>query len=223
MPDWMSILLGVLSTIAAVFSAAGAVLAWKIAKQAFEWQRRRGAPEVRVTVRTDPECPQIIFIVIENAGGSIAYNVRFELSRPIPASAFVIEASAAKQKAFEGMDNGPLITGVPALAPGDVRKLVWGQYGGIYSWLGDGFVRVVANFKDESGEPRETLSVLEVKSFEHTDASGDDSARKSVKALEIIAQCIDGASSGSRPFVMETPDNRRVRQRVEQLREKRHT
>jgi len=209
----MSILLGSLSTVAALLSAVGAILAWKISKRAFDWQKRRGAPEVRVSVRTDPQSPTIIFLVIENSGGTIAYDIAFELSEQIPARAFVIDAKAAAAEAFEQMSDGPLFSGIPALAPGDQRVIMWGQYGGIHSWLGDGFVRVWARFKDSAGVPSETLSVLEVKSFELTDASGDDPHRRSARALEKIAQTIDWASTGIRPWLIETPDNRVVRQR----------
>jgi hypothetical protein len=61
--------------------------------------------------------------------------VSFTLSRPIPKTAFGITLEEAKVD--EAMTDGPLISGIPALGPGDARTITWGQFGGLTKALGN--------------------------------------------------------------------------------------
>ena len=85
-------------------------------------------PCVVLTVVHDENRPTILQLVVKNVGTGIAYDVHFGFSQPIPAKAWGLTTDKAKQTAL--MNDGPLINGIPALGPGESRKIDWGQFGG---------------------------------------------------------------------------------------------
>ena len=114
---------------------------------------------------------------------------------PFPQKRFV--SSPPGQREFASMDQGPLLTGIPLLAPGEKRIISWGQIGGLLDHLGRDSVRVTTTFRRKGWLRRKpsTLtnqSYLEVASFEATDAS-DPPAVRQVRHLEKIAMSIEHA------------------------------
>ncbi len=97
-------------------------------------------PHVVVYTKHDDTRSTLLLIVIENIGNGVAYDVRFSLSRPIPARAFRIERSGERE--FTPMHDGPLMTGIPFLAPKERRVISWGQFGGLADAVGGDPVRV---------------------------------------------------------------------------------
>jgi hypothetical protein len=90
-------------------------------------------------------------------------------------------------KTAESMARGPLIEGVPALGPGEQRRIDWGQLGGLKKNLGPEPVVVKCKFK-KNGKSMPTMECkLDIKSFEGTVAAERPSA-KTAKELEKISQ-----------------------------------
>lgn len=178
-----------------VLQVAGLVVATIAAFAAYLLFRISSDPHVIVYVKHDRDRPTLLLLVIENIGRGVAYGVRFELSRRIPRFARGI-APTGKRKELEEMMEGPLISGVSALAPGEQRVITWGQYGGLRDALGRNPVQVRALF--EGGWPIRTghqvESVLEVTSFEHTDAA-ESPAQAQAKQLERIARSAEALSN----------------------------
>jgi len=148
-------------------------------------------PEVIVYVKHDEMRPSLLMIVIENVGHGSAYNVRFSTDRTVPQKAWGVE-KPAKNEAVAPMSRGPLATGIPLLAPGERRVLNWGQYGGLIEAVGHTPIRVTAQFESKRRFPWDPTdhtvdSLLEVHSFEGTDASEPTELRQA-EALEQIAE-----------------------------------
>jgi hypothetical protein len=149
-------------------------------------------PHVIVYATHDDRRPSIILLIIENIGKSVAKDVRFEFSKPFPQDAFGFENATQPQI----LNKGPLFTGIPSLGPSAKRIITWGQYGGLYSGLGDGVVNVTVQFKGDipgSFFPKKyTVNCqLDIKSFEHTDASDHNWDKKSAEQLKRIADTLD--------------------------------
>jgi len=153
-------------------------------------------PDVVVYSKNNDDGTSVLFIVIENVGAGVAYNVRFKLSRPIPRRAFRLERTG--QKEFEPMSEGPLFTGIPLLAAGEKRVITWGQFGGLIDMIGTNPVRVTASYESRGASPwdptdHSTDSLLEVFSFEGTDASEAREIRQ-LRQLEKIARALESSS-----------------------------
>jgi hypothetical protein len=178
-------------------------------------------PHIVVYTKHDEKRASLLLIVIENVGRGVAYDVRFSLSRPIPARAFRIK-STGDAHTFDEMDYGPLIHGIPLLAPGERRVITWGQYGGLIDALGREPVRVVAHFRSRRQFPwdptdHQSESLLEVHSFAGTDASQSLESRQ-VRELERMAKEIARIQQSVRS-IAETVTQPMMREVLEQLRE----
>lgn len=106
------------------------------------------------------------------------------------------------------MSRGPLMRGIPALAPGERRVINWGQYGGLRDSLPARTVDIAAKFQGRRAGPwtpsdHEVRSVLEVASFEKTDAAEtpsrvrNDELKKIRSQLESIARTMGKLSRDS--------------------------
>jgi len=153
--------------------------------------RAQTDPHVVVYVRADENRPSLIEIVIENVGRTVAGDVRFELSQPL------VRAYGVSKKAppteTRPLEGGPLASGIPALGPGGTRRILWGQYGGLRHLLGDGRVTVTARFKSGTRELPPVVSVLDVRSFEETDASAPPEVRllEELRRLTVAVERIE--------------------------------
>jgi hypothetical protein len=149
-------------------------------------------PHVIVYATPDDRRPSIIVLIIENIGKSVAKDVRFEFSKPFPQDAFGFENAPQPQI----LNKGPLFTGIPSLGPSAKRIITWGQYGG----LGDGVIDVTVRFKGDipgSLFPKKYVvkCPLDIKSFEHTNASDQNWDKKSTEQLKRIADTLDNLAN----------------------------
>lgn len=172
--------------------------------------RRHVDPHVIVYATHDPDRPSSLMLVIENIGKSVAHNINFRLSRPVPQWAPGISPTE-EPRDYEPMDEGPLVEGIPALAPGEERVINWGQFGGLLDSL-QGSVEVTATFTGRSHLPIQpsehtVTSILEVESFRRTDAAKSQK-RQQTKHLEEIASSLETLAKGASPRMKQTsPDN----------------
>ncbi len=157
-------------------------------------------PCVIVTVVHDEDRPTIIQLVVRNIGSGLAHDIKFEFSRPLPARAFGLTKDNVKE-ATE-MRDGPLINGIPALGPGECRKIDWGQYGGLSAALGDEPIIVTCRFKKNGKEMTPIQCPLDVESFAGTVAAEKPIA-KVAKELEKISKSFQYLSSGSYKLKVE--------------------
>jgi len=148
-------------------------------------------PEIVVYAFHDARRPSIINLIIENIGKSIARDVSFESDRPMPWEAF----GFAEAKMPKKMERGPLIYGIPFLSPGEKRIMTWGQYHGLTKGLEGKPIRVTANYFSNPKfrfirQKHATISTIDIRSFEGTDASDDNWDKKSAEQLEKVAACL---------------------------------
>ena len=175
----------VIASLAALFSAAiAAIYTWLT----FQLVRSQSEPNVVVYVKHDESRTTILQIIIENIGHGIATDVTFKSSRSIPAHAWGISIDQAKPA--EIMTDGPLIKGIPALGPGDSRKISWGQYGGLMKALGNESLLLTFQYKDGVRQMPYRSVELECASFAHTDAVDSETVRM-IKELKRIADALE--------------------------------
>ena len=151
-------------------------------------------PHVIVYAIGDERRQTIILLVIENIGKTMARDVTFSFSMPIPRDAYGFENAPEAPT----MDRGPLITGIPALGPGAKRIITWGQYGGLYKALGDSTVDIVVRFTGRSllffPTKYEVVCPLDIKSFEYTDDSPSIGNKQIADQLKRIVEVLERKS-----------------------------
>jgi hypothetical protein len=147
--------------------------------------RAQTAPQVILYPAADPERETVIQLVAKNVGAAMAYDVRFEFSRPVPRRAWGLDARTAEE--VPPMADGPLVDGIPTLAPGESRRLDWGQFSGLKRNLGDEPIHATVRFTDGAEEMPATRAVLEVDSFTGTPANATHLATIA-RAAEQIAE-----------------------------------
>lgn len=190
-PEWVHVAtLG--ATILLALTAMGSTAA------SYYLLRKHTDPHVIAYVHHDSNRPSLVTIVIENIGESVAYEVSFDLERSIP-DQVRRSSPAGEQQDFAPMTTGPLLEGIPALAPGEKRVINWGQLAGLHDALKGRPVGVTASFESRGRHPLDpsghtVRSVLEVESFRRTDASRSqeleqtEQLKKLAKAVEKIAK-----------------------------------
>lgn len=150
-------------------------------------------PHVIIYATADHRRPSIIVLVIENIGRQLAKDVRFKTSKPLPFQAWGIGFDEARVP--DVMTEGPIINGIPALAPGSKRVITWGQFGGLKKYLGTEIIRVNVQFRGD-GPFGETIEhnvecLLDIESFAINDASDHNWDQKLAKAAERIANHLE--------------------------------
>lgn len=153
--------------------------------------RSQTDPEVIVYVTTDPKRPSIILLVIENIGKGLARNINFSFSKPIPKRAFGLGAEAPMPAE---MDRGPLISGIPALAPRATRVINWGQLGGLTKWMNDDVIDITITYDSNrndafSPQSHQTVCPIDVKSLIGINAS-ETLENEAVKELKRIGDAL---------------------------------
>ena len=107
------------------------------------------------------------------------------------------------------MIDGPLINGIPALGPGAKRIISWGQYGGLIKGIQEDAIEIAISFEADRKfmllGPKKFRSkcLIDVKSFEGTDASDHNWDEKSAEALKQVATILEQASSGFKAIKIE--------------------
>lgn len=181
------------NAVGAISTAVSSIFAMWLLVETIRLRRVSTDPEIVVRVEHDRERATLLTIVIENIGRGVARNVRFELSRPIPRFAPGLSLDEVEGK-FAPMEQGPLIHGIPLLAPGSRRVLDWGQYGGLRSALGRDVVDVRAYYKGGNRDLY-SASMLEVESYAWTDAASSVEERVA-NSLEKIEKSLSNIGSG---------------------------
>lgn len=148
-----------LSTSFAAVSGLGAAVSAYIAYQVFI---KQGEPKIIVYSCDKKDSPTFMLIRIENIGRDVASNVKFKSSRSIPYDTY-----ADKSKT---MTNGPLINGIPLLAPGEHRDVMWGDYKTLAEVIGDDPITISYTY-DYGKKELKGSSQVEVLSFLNTPAS----------------------------------------------------
>jgi hypothetical protein len=174
--------------LAALLSAAFAAGYTYLTYQLVRSQRE---PHVIVYVRHDESRPTMLQIVIANIGGGVASNLRFHLSRPVPHRAWGLDPENVS--IASSMTDGPLIEGVRSLAPGDSRKIDWGQFWGLLKAIGDEAITVTCEYEDRRRKGYGETFPLEVRSFKTTNATGSD-AQRVIAELEGIKRPLEQLS-----------------------------
>jgi hypothetical protein len=184
------------TAIAALGASLSALFAALYTWLTFRLVRAQSQPNVVLYVRHDESRPSILQIVIENIGRSLATDLVFKASGPIPHQAWGLSEGQAKPA--QPMTEGPLIDGIPSLGPGDSRKIAWGQYYGLKKALGDEPLIVTCEYKHGRRPMHPVTAVLEVGSFTETDAVGSEAAR-TIKELERIAKALEQIANSKQP------------------------
>lgn len=175
------------TAVAAVAAAGSAVFAALYTFLTFRLVQMQDQAKVIAFVRHDPDRRTILCIRVENIGRDIARDVQFRPSRPIPSRAFGMDADTAEDA--KPMVEGPLVEGIPALGPGDIREISWGQFGGLTKALGR--EPIVLDYSYRSGKRRlKGTTTLEVRSYWDTDAS-EKPAATAANALKQIAKSME--------------------------------
>lgn len=153
-------------------------------------------PNVIIYATADERRQTIILLVIENIGKSMAKDITFSFSKPMPQDAYGFENPPEPTT----LNKGPLFTGIPALAPGAKRIITWGQYGGLHKALGDSSLDVTVRFTGKSlvcfQTNYEVVCTLDIKSFEYTDDSPRNWNKQIVDQLKRIADVSERKSIG---------------------------
>lgn len=134
----------------------------------FKLFRSQAEPKVILYTEVDQNRFAVINLVVENIGKDVAFNVKFETSRPLPKDAFGFYED--KESKCELMESGTIVEGIPFLEPGGKRVITWGQVGGLSKAIGGGSISVIVTY----WHGRRQLSshgILEVESYSDNDGS----------------------------------------------------
>ncbi len=160
----------------------------------------RSSTDPVVIVYADPDLkrPSILNLIIKNIGNGAAHNVKFETTRPLPYEAFSIEVP---DKMPATMEVGPIVTGIPFLAPGQQITLTWGQYGGLYKYIGDDPIQVESRYY-AVGKPRffsrrlSAKSSLDVRTFERSESAEHGYGPNLVKEFKALNKSFVSVTKG---------------------------
>lgn len=188
--EWATVSAFWVSIVATLIAAGAAWVSYAV-------YRSQADPDIMVYVEADDRRPTLINLIIRNAGKASAYDIAFTSNLDIPAEAWGLESTDDDRS--KKMVSGPLASGIPFLPPDGKRVITWGQYGGLFSAIGDNHLLVTARYKSQHfGIPwkirhRQT-STIEIASFKGTDASDKNYHKQIVAQLTAIAKAIKEAT-----------------------------
>ncbi len=191
--DWSAWVAALATLVLAILTFVYVILTRKILSS-------QSDPCVVLTVVHDEDRSTVLQLVAKNVGTGLAHDVRFEFSHPIPARAWGL--STEKAKKAEKMNDGPLINGIPALGPGESRKIDWGQFGGLKASIGDSKIIAKCRFKKNGKEMPPIICPLDVESFSGTVAA-ESLSSKTAKELEKISKTVQHLASGFHKLKVE--------------------
>lgn len=155
-------------------------------------------PVVIVYADLDLKRPSIVNLIIKNIGNGAAHSIKFKPTRSLPYEAFSIEVP---EKMPASMEVGPIVTGIPFLAPGQQITLTWGQYGGLYKYIGDEPIQVETQYY-AAGKARfysrrlSTTSSLDVRTFERSESSEHGYGPNLVKEFKALNKSFAAVNKG---------------------------
>jgi hypothetical protein len=188
------------AAVAAVAAGLSALFAAIYTRLTYRLVQTQSEPNVIVYVHHDDSRPTILEIVIKNIGNGLAKDIVFQSSRSIPGHAFGVNVAQAKPAT--DITSGPLIDGIPLLAPGEKRVITWGQFGGLSKALANDYITITCNYS-HGARAMQSVSRLEIRSFEGTSANESEPARiiKQLKrigdATETLTQALKALASRS--------------------------
>jgi hypothetical protein len=176
--DWISIFMALIAT-------ASAIVTYSVF---------RSATDPLIIVYADPDLkrPSVVNLIIKNIGKGAAHSVRFLSNRALPYKAYGIEVPTDMPK---DMTSGPIVTGIPFLAPDQQIILTWGQYGGLYKFIGESPIEIESIFNTVErpyflSRKLRSKSILDIKMFEHSESSEYGFGPDIVKELKEIKKAI---------------------------------
>lgn len=180
--NWISIFM-------ALISVATAIVTYAVFRSATD-------PTVIVYAQPDLQRQSIINIIIENIGRGAAHEVFFKPNRPLPQRAFSIPIP---EEMPDLMLSGPIANGIPFLAPGQRLLISWGQYGGLYKYLGDNPIRIDifcyrTQYKGLFSKKLHSSSVLDIRMFQTSESAEHGygpNLVKEFKSLNTLLKSID--------------------------------
>ncbi|MBB1397246.1 hypothetical protein [Pseudoalteromonas sp. SG44-8] len=160
----------------------------------------RSSTDPVVIVYADPDIkrPSFVNLIIKNIGNGAAHSIQFNPNRPLPYEAFSIEVP---EKMPASMEVGPIVTGIPFLAPGQKITLTWGQYGGLYKYIGDEPIQVESQYY-AVGNPKfysrrlSATSSLDIRTFERSESAEHGYGPNLVKEFKALNQSVVSATKG---------------------------
>lgn len=156
--DWISVFMALIAT-------ASAMITYVVYRTSTD-------PEVIVYVDTDKKRPSFVNLIIKNIGNGPAENIMFETSRALPDQAFGIEEP---QDMPSLMTSGPIVDGIPYMAPNQSMVITWGQYGGLKKYIGTKPIVVTAKYNRANSKlslsNNSSSSQLFIEAFGGTDIS----------------------------------------------------
>lgn len=182
---------------------AAAVYTWLT----FRLVRAQNEPKVIVFTHYDHDQPTLLIIRIANIGRDIATDVCFSASRPIPVHAYGLSVESAREEAAKGgkqaefLSNGPLVDGIPALGPGDVRDIVWGQYGGLMHAVGAEPIEMRFSYRHGRRRLR-GVGLLDVRSYTSTGGAESRAAA--------IADSVEDVATAAKVIAVEAKEIRQL-------------
>jgi hypothetical protein len=176
--DWISIFMALIAT-------ASAIVTYSVFRSSTD-------PLIIVYAEPDLKRPSVVNLIIKNIGKGAAHSVQFIPNRVLPYNAFGIEVPTDMPKE---MKSGPIVTGIPFLAPDQQIILTWGQYGGLYKFIGESPIEIESIF-NAVGRPHflsrklRSKSILDIKMFEQSQSSEYGFGPNIVKELKEIREVI---------------------------------
>lgn len=172
--SWISIFM-------ALIAVATAVVTYAVFRSATD-------PTVIVYAKPDLQRQSIINLIVENIGRGPAHGVFFKSSRPLPKNAFSIPIP---DQMPDQMQSGPISSGIPFLAPGQRLSISWGQYGGLYKYLGDEPIRIdTFCYRTHSNglfsKRLQTSSTLDIRMFQTSESAEHGYGPNLVKELKTL-------------------------------------
>ncbi len=172
--SWISIFM-------ALIAVATAIVTYAVFRSATD-------PTVIVYAQPDLQRQSIVNLIVENIGRGAAHRVSFKPSRPLPTEAFSIHIP---ENMPDQMQSGPIACGIPFLAPGQRLSISWGQYGGLYKYLGNEPIRIDTfcyrtHSKGLLSKKLKASSTLDIRMFESSESAEYGYGPNLVKELKTI-------------------------------------
>ncbi|MCK4842206.1 MAG: hypothetical protein KAT04_10040 [Methylococcales bacterium] len=170
--DWISLLM-------VLIACASATVTYVVYRSVTD-------PEVIVYADTDKKRPSVVNLIIKNIGKGPASDITFSSDRPLPTRAYGIDIPKDMP---EAMKDGPIIIGIPYMAPEQSLVLTWGQYGGLVKFIGEIPITIKTKYKRKnsirpSSKCLVSVSKLDIQCFKLTDSSDHNWGPKIVKELD---------------------------------------
>ncbi len=180
--DWISIFMALIAT-------ASVIVTYSVFRSSTD-------PLIIVYAEPDLKRPSVVNLIIKNIGKGAAHSVRFSPNRPLPDKAYGIELPINMPNE---MKSGPIVTGIPFLAPEQQIILTWGQYGGLYKFIGDSPIEIESIFNAVGRHSfllrkLRSISSLDIKMFEQSQSSEYGFGPNIVKELKDIKEAINEIS-----------------------------